>query len=210
MSADFLTRTAPRAVFERYLTRAEEKRLLAYIAKHKGHAATRDHAWIRLIRYTGLRLGSVRGLTVADARTALRSEQLRAADEHAKGHRGYDVRLNKGSMAALKDLLKVRKAMGLVADEDAPLICSRLGRGLSERSYQAQLTAWATGAGLDARISPHWLRHTAAQRLLEETEHSNPMRVLQTVLGHRSPATTMIYALPTKEEIAQAMADMGR
>lgn len=208
--SDFLSRTAPRAVFERYLTRAEEKRLFAHVARHKGHAAARDHAWMRLMRYTGLRLGSVRGLTVGEARTALRTGQLRASDDHAKGGRGYDVRLNRHAEQAVRDLLKVRKAMGLVEDDDGALVCSRLGRPLSERSYQAQLTAWAVGAGLDPRISPHWLRHTAARRVLESTEHREPLRVLQTVLGHSSISSTSVYALPTKEDVAQAMEDMGR
>ena len=59
LRTDFRTGAADRAVFERYLTRREEKQLLATIARHAGLYAKRDHAWIRLVRYTGLRLGNL-------------------------------------------------------------------------------------------------------------------------------------------------------
>lgn len=202
---DFLSAAAPRAVFERYLTRNEEKKLLAHIAKHTGHYARRDHAWIRLLRYTGLRLGSARGLTVGEAKGAIASGQLRAADQHAKGHHGYDISVSSKAALALRDLLKVRRGMGLPDDDDAPLICSRLGIGMAERSYQHNLHKWGAAAGLTVAASPHWLRHTLAKRVMDATEHRDPQAVVQVALGHRSRMSTTVYTLPDREEIRRSM-----
>ena len=206
----FLTAAAPRAVFERYLTRSEEKRLLAHIGRHAGMYAKRDHAWIRLIRHCGLRLGSLRGLTVGDARTALRTRRIHAGDDHAKGGRGYDTPLNSGAEQALRDLLSVRRAMRCPDDDDAPLICSRLGKAMSERSFQHRLQAWRQSAGLQVDVSPHWLRHSYAQRVIASTEARDPQAVVQVLLGHASRASTTVYTLPTREDIERAAEEACR
>lgn len=199
--ADFLTAAAPRAVFERYLTRREEKQLLAHIAKHVGLYAQRDHAWIRLARFTGLRVGSLGGLTVRDARDAIVSRRLRVTADHAKGGRGYDLPVSSGAERALRDLLKIRGAMRLPPDDDAPLICSRLGRGLSERSFQHRLQVWRTSAGIAVEVSPHWLRHTYGKRVMETSEHRDPQGVVQALLGHSNRASTVVYTMPDREDL---------
>lgn len=202
--SDFLSAAAPRAVFERYLTRAEEKKLLAHIARHAGLYAKRDHAWLRLLRHSGLRLGSLRGLTVGDARAALRTRRIRAAAEHAKGKRGYDTPLNSHADQALNDLIKIRRAMRLPDDDTAPLICSRLGRAMSERSYQHRMQMWRQSAGLSVDASPHWMRHTYGKRIHDSTESRDPQAVVQVLLGHASRASTVIYTQPSREDIERA------
>lgn len=200
-ASPFLTPAAPRAVFDRYLTRREEKALLAHIAKHVGLYAQRDHAWIRLGRFTGLRVGSLRALTVADAQAALASRRLRVAAATAKGGHGYDTSLNSGAERALRDLLKIRRFMRLPNDDDAPLICSRLGNSLSERSFQHRMQTWCASAGLGVSASPHWLRHTYGKRIMENSEHRDPQSVVQVLLGHASRNSTVVYTLPDKEVV---------
>lgn len=201
----FLSAAAPRATFERYLTRREEKLLLAHIAKHEGLYARRDHAWIRVMRQTGLRLGSLRGLTVRDAQAGLASGALRAAAEHAKGHRGYDVPVkHKAARDALQDALRVRRAMRLPEDPDAPLFCSRLGGAMAERTFQQRMQMWRQSAGLDIACSPHWMRHTYGKRLYAMTEHRDPQAVVQALLGHASRNSTVVYTLPDREDLENA------
>lgn len=197
----FVSAAAPRSHFERYLTRSEEKHLLAHIAKHVGLYAQRDHAWIRLARHTGLRIGSIGGLTVGMAKQAIAARQLHVANEIAKGRRGYDLPLNSKAEQALRDLLKIRRAMRQPDDEDAPLICSRLGTPLSERSFQHRLQVWRESAGLPVEVSPHWLRHTFAKRLIATSEHRDPQGVVQALLGQSSRNSTVVYTLPDREEL---------
>lgn len=203
--SDFLSAAAPRATFERYLTRSDEKKLLAHIAKHAGLYARRDHAWIRVIRQTGLRLGSLRGLTVRDAQLALSTGRLRVAPEHAKGRRGYDVPVKQeAARKAFQDALRVRRAMRLPDDPDGALFCSRLGRPMAERTYEQRLQMWRQSAGLDVACSPHWLRHTYGKRLYAATSHHDPQGVVQALLGHVSRDSTVVYTLPDREDLENA------
>lgn len=206
----FHSAAAPRAVFSRYLTRGDERKLLGHIAKHVGLYAQRDHAWIRLARQCGFRLGSLRHLTVDDAHKALASGVLEACNAHAKGHRGYSVDLNREAEKALRDALRVRRAMRLPDDGDGPLFCSRPGKAMAERTYQQRLQMWRQSAGLDVDASPHWLRHTFAKRVMDTTEHRDPQGVVQQLLGQASRNSTVVYTLPDREDLKRAVEAAGR
>lgn len=208
---EFLSAAAPRATFERYLTRGEEKTLLAHVAKHVGLYARRDHAWIRVMRQTGLRIGSLRTLTVRDAQAALATGVLRIAPENAKGHRGYTVPAkHQAARAALQDALRVRRAMRLPDDPDGALFCSRLGEGMAERTFQQRLQMWRQSAGLDIACSPHWLRHTYGKRIYSATTHHDPQSVVQALLGHRNRQSTVVYTLPDREDLENAVEAASR
>jgi site-specific recombinase XerC len=190
------------SVFARYFTTGEERQLLRTVARCTGSIAARDHAWMRLLRYTGLRVDSLASLRVQDALDAIREGVLRPP--RAKGARAYEVPVSRRARVALQDLLRVRRALGHAQDPDAPLIMSRHRRGLSVRSLQARMQHWVHEAGLPAG-SPHWWRHTLAQRVLEHSTAREPLRVVQRVLCHASRSSTAIYTQPTKEEVALSL-----
>lgn len=200
-----LDRTARRAVFERYLTPAEEKALFGYVAQFKDPLAHRDHGWMRLLRHTGIRVGSLAGLTCVDAVRGLETGYLVAADAHAKGKRGYRVPLNKAAQSALRDLLKVRRAMGFPPLPDEPLVITYRGGGMSVRSYQSRMAQWREEAGLPVAASPHWFRHTLAKRVIAQSTARDPLGVVQAALGHSCRQSTAVYALPDREEVAHAL-----
>ena len=137
-----------RAVFERYLTEGEERQLMKHVGKFGDELSRRDAAWIELMRQTGIRVGSMAGLTVEAAQHGVKRARLVLEDDHAKGGRGYEVPLNKRAVAALRRLLKVRSDMGYKPLPHMPLVMSRKGNGMSVRSYQARMAMWVREAGL--------------------------------------------------------------
>lgn len=198
-------RSANRAVFERYLTEAEERQLLRCVAGCSGVLAARDHAWMRLLRQTGIRVESLALLNLQDARDALASGRLVLRPEICKGGHGYDVPVNKAAAEALRDLLRIRRDMGAPTDPASPLVMSQKSRGMSIRSFQDRMQHWCDAAGLQVEASPHWWRHTLAQRILARSEAADPLGIVQVALGHRTRHATAIYALPTREQVAAAL-----
>ncbi len=193
-------------VFQRYLTEAEEKRLFTYVAQFADILARRDHAWMRLLRQTGIRVGALAGLTVDDARAALRPPyRLPLADEHAKRNQGGDVSCTVKARAALKDLLAIRAEMGHAAIGSHPLVMSREHGGMSVRTIQHRMRQWVQAAGLAVEASPHWFRHTLAKRIMARSTAAQPLVIVQGVLGHRSPSSTLVYAGPDREDMETAL-----
>lgn len=201
-----INRSAGRAVFDRYLTEREEKRLFSVMyAQRAEPLALRDWGWMRLLRTTGIRVGALSKLTVGEARDALAHERLVLRDEISKGGRGYEVRLYTDGLEALRALLRARRAMGMTSGEDEALVVSRRGTSLSVRGFQARMQMWVEEAGLKVAASPHWWRHTLAKRAMHESEARDPQAIVQVLLGHRSRATTAIYTLPDRSEVEETL-----
>lgn len=205
-----------RQTFERYLTEDEERRLFAAIHQFRADLyARRDLAMMRLMRQTGIRVGSCAGLGCGDAREALRTGRLVLRPEickqsgkrraAGKAPRGYEMHLNKAARAALLELLRVRKAMGHNEATEGPLIMSRHGRGISVRSIQSRVAKWCLAAGLSVKASPHWMRHTLAKRIVERSTSNNPLAIVQRQLGQASITSASVYTMPDREEIEAAV-----
>ena len=190
-----------RSTFTRYLTEREEKQLWDTMKLQGQVMARRDYAWMRLLRYTGIRIGSLAGLTVSDARDALRDHRLELRT--AKRGKVYSVPVTRKARKALVDLLAIRQEQGHVQYPDAPLVMSRQGaEGLSIRAFQQRMAKWVTVSHLPMRATPHWFRHTVAKRIIARSTAAEPLRVVQGALGHASIANTAIYTKPDREEIA--------
>ena len=196
-----------RKVFERYLRPDEERQLFATVAQYADVLAQRDLAWMRLLRQTGIRVGSLAGLTVDDARQALREKRLQVRGEHSKGGRGYSVLLNKKALTALRDLLRIRREIGRPDFGEAPLVVSRknTGKGMSVRSFQDRMQHWRTAAGLSVEASPHWFRHTLAKRIVERSTAKDPRAIVQHALGHANIISGAVYTFPDREDLEQSM-----
>lgn len=198
-------RTTERKAFRRYITEGEEVRLFRHLAKHTSRYAQRDMWWMRLLRQTGMRLGSLCSLTVGQAILALESGTLSLADEQAKGGNGYDIILNTAARRALQELLRIRRSLRRTSHDDEALIVSQRGAALSERSYQHRMRCWCLSAGLGVEASPHWWRHTFAKRIVARSNAKDPLAVAQIALGHRDRRATVIYTLPDREEVLAAL-----
>ena len=199
-----------RKVFERFLTREQERQLFKAVKSVSGIVAKRDLAFMKLLRHSGIRVGALAGLNVHDARRAIKDHVLHVHADIAKGQKAYKVRLAKPGIKALKTLLKVRKDQGHNDDFSAPLLMSRQqGKGMSVRSIQDRIQHWREFAGLDVAVSAHWFRHTFGQRIMDTSEARDPQAIAMLQLGHSDKKSTQIYTLPTHEEIDDSMEAQG-
>lgn len=196
-------------ILNRYLTRDEEAQLFRCLRGRAGLIARRDLAWMKLLRASGMRVGTLAGFTCGDARIALRTDHLVFRDAICKGKRGYTIFATKRAKAALRELLKIRREMGHAERDEALLVMSRQqGKGISRRSLQDRCRFWQAEAGLAVPFSPHWFRHTVGQRITRDSTASDPRAIAQQVLGHGSIESTTIYTRPSREDVAGAMAEV--
>jgi integrase/recombinase XerC len=78
------------------------------------------------------------------------------------------------------------------------LFVSAQGRQLNGRTVQLALKRYLAAAGLDAKLTPHKLRHTFATHLLD---HGADLRSVQELLGHSQLTTTQIYTSVSVERL---------
>ncbi|WP_372920080.1 site-specific tyrosine recombinase/integron integrase [Salegentibacter sp.] len=74
------------------------------------------------------------------------------------------------------------------------------GGQYSGSSVRAALKQACRQAGLKKRVTPHCLRHSFATHMLE---NGIDIRYIQSLLGHSSPETTMIYTHVTQKDLMQ-------
>ena len=191
--------------FTRYLTEKEERTLFATVGRFGDVYARRDHAWLRLLRQTGIRVGTLAGLNFGDARAALQSHYLDLRPEISKRGQGGRVFLTKKARKALADLMRIRREMDHPDRDGSALIYSRKHARMSVRSFEDRFRHWAILAGLSENATPHWLRHTLAKRIMQSSTANDPRGVVQATLGHRSIASTSLYTRPDREEVEFAL-----
>lgn len=138
---------------------------------------------VALMIATGVRINEVVGIQMRDL--DLRGRSLRIL---GKGRRERQVFLpNAWIVGLLRAYLRTRVALGV---EHPQILFNRRLRPLTPPAMRARLVKAAADAGVDARITPHMLRHTAATQLIEA---GVDIRYIQRLLGHASLSTTEIY-----------------
>lgn len=156
------------------LSREEVARLLRAIPSLK-------HRTVAMTLYgAGLRLSEALGLELED----IDSERMVITVRHGKGDQDRQVVLSAVLLEALRAYWRAyRPWRWLFPGQDSrhPLV---------GRTVQRAVKKAAGHAGIAKPVTPHVLRHTFATHLLES---GTDLRVIQTLLGHRSLRTTQIY-----------------
>lgn len=154
----------------------------------------RDRAIIEVLYGTGLRISELAALDVDDVDVEQGSVRVRAG----KGNKARILPLGRAARAAVGAYLtrsrpEVAKklARGPASHRSAMFLNARGGR-LSRQGCWKILKGYARAAGLEAKVSPHTLRHSFATHMLDA---GADIRVVQELLGHASLATTQVYTL---------------
>jgi integrase len=143
-----------------------------------------------LIRYTGLRLGELRNLSVhALERTHAGTCSLRVPV--GKTHAERVIPLSPPAVSLLEDILAQRGQRKPVPPQLAAyLMVNPFGRYLRLNAYRWNLTKLTAHIPTTERIYPHRLRHSFATQMARA---GMPVPALMKLLGHQTPKMTMRY-----------------
>ncbi|WP_413772378.1 tyrosine recombinase XerC [Psychrobacter sp. FDAARGOS_221] len=148
----------------------------------------RDKAMFELLYSSGLRVGELVGLNVADLRIDASGErgEVRVL---GKGNKTRLVPVGRQALKAITTYLPHRYLWEENGDT-ALFISEKLGTRLSTRAVQQRLKVAAARAGIAQNMYPHLLRHCFASHMLSG---SGDLRAVQEMLGHSDISTTQIY-----------------
>jgi site-specific recombinase XerD len=169
------TKKPPAGASDRILSEAEVNRMVG------AETDPRDRAVLRLLYVAGLRASEASALRW---RNMARSKKGGEATVLGKGNKLRTVGLTATLWAELAALTPNPKP-------DSPVIPDRSGGSVNRQVIHRIVKRAARRAGLDAKVSPHWLRHSHASHALDR---GAPPHVVQASLGHASLVTTTQYA----------------
>jgi site-specific recombinase XerD len=158
----------------------------------------RYRACLTTIYACGLRLREGVSLQVKDIDGARQMVHVR----HAKGGKDRYVPLPEASLQMLRKYWAThRNPLWLFPSVHTVYAPEQASTFMHETGVQKAFCAALLESGVKKDATVHTLRHSYATHLLEEGIH---LRVIQSYLGHTSPATTAIYTHLTSTLNAQA------
>ena len=181
------------------LTRQQIDELLTAplrVPKHQAAPAwmpLRDAAIMEVFYSSGLRLGELASLNVADV--DVYTESVRVLGK------GRKERVCPVGAPALEAVSRYRSAANV---QSGPLFINKTRSRISPRSIWLILKRYLRHTSIPISLSPHKLRHSFATHLLDG---GADLRSVQALLGHASLSTTQIYTHVTVERLKQAYDD---
>lgn len=150
-------------------------------------AGLRDRALLETMYSAGLRVSELVGMQDGDIDSHEQIVRVRG-----KGRKERISPLGSFAIRAIADYAsrRTRDPKVEMLGRNAPVFVNRFGRILTTRSVGRMLEKYIGVSQLDARTSPHTLRHSFATHLLDG---GADIRSVQELLGHKSLATTQIY-----------------
>jgi integrase/recombinase XerC len=185
----------------------------------------RNYALLQLMAQTGIRCGEALQVRWADVRQEewgtngdkVKVWCLRLPRKATKGQKDRQgIPLTAATLAALEAWRAKREALGI---GNGPLFCTVSkgkrqagfatgdgelvpGAALDSRYVRQLVARLAKEAGIDRRVHPHMLRHTALTALYDKTQD---LRMVQTVAGHTTSRMTERYTHVHPVAVAKAM-----
>jgi len=185
----------------KYLTDKEvEKVLSSFWVDDPFHV--RNRAIVIFALNTGLRVSELTGLDVGDVLNGHIRKELEVRKEIAKGRRERMVPLNEKARQAITDLLDFNEQRGYSVGKDDPLFVSRTGNRITSRQVENIIKRLRENSEIEVDMTPHTLRHSFATRLRKK---GVDLRVIQTLLGHKSLSTTQVSTWVDREDLERAV-----
>ena len=158
----------------------------------QGAETLRQKALLETLYSTGCRLEEVENINKNDI--DWQRLQLKVL---GKGNKERIVYLNATAQVHLRKYLKSRldNYPALFVTERKPY--GRIGK----RAIQREIDSILNQSGLHKNVYPHLIRHSAATHWLNS---GMDLTIIQKILGHDNPQTTMIYAQLASDEIEHA------
>lgn len=178
-----------------YLSLNESKTLLNSV---EGKFYERDLCIITLFLNCGMRLSELCGINISN----IKNDTLTVI---GKGDKERTVYLNNSCLKVLDLYLNKRQSFAdkIHADSLDALFISKNYCRIDKRSVERIIEKYVKKAGLNAKLSPHKLRHTAATLMYKYGDVD--IRSLQKILGHENVSTTQIYTHVDDEKLREAV-----
>ena len=167
----------------RILSEVEVMRL---IEATKGNA--RNHALVRLLYNSGMRVSEVCGITWNDCID--RDELGVQITVIGKGNKQREVLVSRSVWEEMKTLRKDTSDFVFQSRKATIREDGTLSRELDESAINRIITNAAKQAGIEGNVSPHWLRHSHASHALQNGANIN---LVSETLGHDNLSTTGKY-----------------
>lgn len=145
----------------------------------------RDRAILELLYASGMRASELLGLRLEDVNLT-----AGYAVCTGKGRKQRLVPLGAEAASWVRRYLREGRPADARGHDCGRLFVNPRGRALSRQSLWRIVRAYAAGAGVRQRVSPHTLRHSFASHLLQG---GADLRSVQAMLGHADITTTQIY-----------------
>lgn len=181
LSAPGLPRRLPK-----YLSDKDVRRLLDSLPSQNAEDL-RNMSIIKLLYYTGMRIGEVHQLDLEHVQWDNRQLLVRG-----KGDKERLIPLSQKLVEVLEEWVRVREGLPFIKSNALYITLGRNHRG--ERICYGAIRQIVKGMLKDAGLgdfSPHKLRHTFATQLLDR---GAPLEQISKLLGHSRLDTTLIYA----------------
>jgi integrase/recombinase XerD len=171
-------------VLPKALAQSEVERMMDQAGTAADHpqadaVALRDRAIVEMLYAGGIRVSELTGLGVEDLSLAEGRMLVRG-----KGDKERIVPLGRAALEALDAYLSQGRPGLAIRPRESSLFLSLRGAALTRQWI------WRLVKQLDARASPHVLRHSCATHMVE---NGADLRTVQTLLGHADISTTQVY-----------------
>jgi integrase/recombinase XerD len=175
---------------------AQARLLIEQPSKQSTPDAKRDRAMLELLYATGMRVSELVSLNLVDI--DVDGGYVRC---FGKGHKERLIPIYRQAILVLKEYLSEGRPHLVHNSEEKALFLNRRGERLTRQGLWQILKGYAKEAGLEARVTPHTLRHSFATHMLSG---GADLRSVQELLGHANISTTQVYTHLTTDHIRRS------